>query len=116
MPAGSLQQWLLTLTDILPASNPPFPITGATWEYVARSTPTDTGTPLIKITTSASAAGLLTVISTASVSSVLLQIYPAATVSLAPGTYYHAMWMDPGTPSALSVFDDLLLIDGAPQP
>ena len=119
MPAGSLQQWNLTLTIPEPASSPPFPVAGATWEYVVRSSATDLGTPLVKVTTTVSAAGLITVTSTASVSQLLLAIYPAATATLAPGTYFHAMWMNPALSSALPLFGgsgSLLLIEGTPQP
>ena len=117
MPAGSLQQFQFTFTEPAPASTPPYPIAGATWEYVARVSPTDlTVPPLIKITTTPSAAGLLTVTSTAVLSQVLLQMYPAATATLTPGTYSHALWMDAGMASAFSWFTGLLLIDGNPQP
>lgn len=117
MPAGSVQQWLFGFTTGAPGGTTSWPISGATWEYVARTSATDlTVPPLIKITTSSSAAGLLTVTASATVSSVLLAMNPAATVSLAPGTYYQALWQNPGTATAMCIFDGLLLIDGAPQP
>jgi hypothetical protein len=117
MDAGAEQQWLFTFTTGAPGGTTPWPISGATWEYVARTSATDlTVPPLIKINTVASSAGLLTVTSTATVSSVQLAMYPAATVSLTPGTYYAALWMDPGTTSAVTIFNGLLLINGAPQP
>jgi hypothetical protein len=117
MPAGSLQQWTLTLTAPTPSSDPPYPVDGLTWEYAARTSPADlTVPPLVKITTVSSAAGLITVTSTPSVSSLLLAIYPAATSALAPGTYYHSLWADPGTAQQVPLFGGLLLIDGAPQP
>ena len=116
MNAGSLQQYNFTLTVPGPFATTPWPLSGVTWEYVARTSATAGGSPLIEITTSASAAGLLTVTSTASLSQVLLAMYPAATASLAPGTYYHALWADPATPSALAVFSGLLQVEGTPQP
>jgi hypothetical protein len=119
MPAGSLQQWNLTLTIPAPAADPPYPVSGATFEYVARTSATDLSTPLIKITTTVSSAGLITVTSSASLSQLLLAIYPAATAAVTPGTYFHACWMNPGTDEALGLFGgsgSLLMIDGNPQP
>lgn len=117
MPAGSLQEWLFTFTTAAPGGTTPWPISGATWEYVARTSATDlTIPPLIEITTTLTSAGQLTVTASSAVSSVLLAMAPAATASLTPGTYYHALWENPGTSTAFCVFDGLLLIDGAPQP
>ena len=116
MPAGSLQQWNVTLTEALPASTLPWPVTGDTWEYVARPSATDLSAPLISITTTPGSQGLLTVTATSSVSQVLIALYPAATASLAPGTYFHALWANPSTASAFAWFTGLLLIDGNPQP
>lgn len=117
MDAGAEQQWLFTFTTGAPGGTTPWPISGATWEYVARTSATDlTIPPLIKITTTPSSAGLLTVTSSATTSSVLLAMYPAATVSLTPGVFYHALWIWPGTTTAQTIFNGLLLINGAPQP
>jgi hypothetical protein len=117
MPAGSLQEWLFTFTTGAPGGTTPWPISGATWEYVVRTSATDlTVPPLISITTALTGAGQLTVTASATTSSVLLVMAPAATVSLTPGTYYAALWENPGTSTAFCVFDGLLLIDGAPQP
>jgi hypothetical protein len=118
MPAGSLQQWQFGLTDQLPASDLPYPISGATWEYVARSSATDAGTPLIRITTDETTAGQITVTSTASVSSVLLDIFPLATAAL-NGTYWHALWINPGLLSAQAIFggaQSLLIVSANAQP
>lgn len=117
MDAGAEQQWLFTFTTGAPGGLTPWPISGYTWEYVTRTSATDlTVPPLIKITTTPGSAGLLTVTSTSAVSSVLLAMYPAATVSLTPGTYYQALWANSGTTTALTIFNGLLLINGAPQP
>lgn len=116
MPAGTLQQWLSTFTQALPGSTIPWPIDGSTWEYVVRSTATDTGSPLISITTTPSSQGVLTVAATASVSSVEMTLNPAATASLVPATYFHSLWQDPSTASAFSWWSGLLMIDGNPQP
>ena len=117
MPAGSLQQWTFTLTSPQPGGTViPYPISGATWEYVARISATDTSAPpLIEVTTTASAAGVITVTSTASLSQVFLAVYPAATSALS-GSYSHSLWMNPGTPSALAVVEGILQVIPAPQP
>lgn len=117
MPAGSLQQWLFTFTYINASGlQVPYPISGATWEYVARTSPTDTGPPLIDLTTTVSANGVLVVTATATVSTVLLDIYPPATVNLV-GEYWHSLWMNPGnSTSAFTWFTGPLLVQGNPQP
>jgi hypothetical protein len=112
MPAGSLQEWTFTLTSL----TEPYPISGATWEYVARPSATDlTVPPLIDITTTADAAGLITAVATEDLSQVFLTIYPAATAILS-GSYAHALWMNPGTESALAVVEGPLLVVASPQP
>lgn len=117
MDQGTEQQWLFTFTTGAPGGVTPWPISGYTFEYVARTSSADlTVPPLIKITTSPSSAGLLTVTSNSATSSVQLTMYPAATVSLTPGVFYHALWQNAGTTSALTIFNGLLLINGAPQP
>lgn len=116
MPAGSLQQWNFTFTIPGPGGTSPWPFSGATWEYVARVSATDVAVPLISLTAAVNAQGTIVVTSTATLSQLLLEIYPAATEPLAPGTYYHALWMNPGATSALCAFAGLLIIDGAPQP
>jgi hypothetical protein len=116
MPAGSLTEWTFTFTTTAPGGTTPYPIPGSTWEYVVRSTATDTGSPLIDITTTPNSQGSLTVTSTATLSQVLLALAPAATVNLAPGTYYQTLWMDPGTSTAFTWLTGNLFIDGNPQP
>lgn len=118
MGAGSLQQWQFTMTTTAPPGNAPFPISGATWEYIVRTTTTDT-TPggVIDITTSANSQGVLVVTSSSSQSSVLLDLYPAATATLTPATYFHALWESPGTPGqAYCWFTGSLIIEGNAQP
>ena len=116
MPAGSLQEWAFTFTTGAPGGTTPWPITGASWEYVVRTSATATGSPLFEITTTPSATGQLAVTATLTVSQVLMEMYPAATATLTPGTLYHALWQNAGTTAQLCIFDGLLLIDGAPQP
>ena len=117
MDAGTEQQWLFTFTTSAPGGVTPWPISGATFEYVARTSATDlTVPPLIKITATPGTAGVLTVTSAPATSSVQLAMYPAATASLTPGVYSHALWMNPGTTTSMTIFNGLLLINGTPQP
>ena len=112
LPAGSYQAWQFSLT--IAGSISPFPISGATWEYVVRTSQTDAGTPLIKITTTVSSAGLIT--PTTATGTVLLEIYAAATAALAPGTYYQTLWMNPGLGNALAWVTGPFVVTGNPQP
>jgi hypothetical protein len=113
MGAGALQQWALTLTS--PVTGQPYSISGATWEYAVRTSPSASGPPLIEITTNPTADGAITVTSSATLSQAVLNIYPAATTVLS-GTYYHALWLNPGTESALPLFTGSLIISAVPQP
>ncbi|HTQ88662.1 MAG TPA: hypothetical protein VMK84_04135 [Streptosporangiaceae bacterium] len=116
MPAGSLGEWVFGFTTTAPGGTTPYTITGATWEYVARTSATDVSTPLIDITTTATIQGVLTVTATATLSQVQLTLSPVATATLTPGTYYHAFWMNPGTTGAFCWLSGQLFIDGNPQP
>jgi hypothetical protein len=109
---GSLKQYTFTFTQ----GNAPYPIAGAMWEYVVRPTPGDTSTPVLSITTAPSANGVLAVTATSSLSQVALTLYPAATVSLAPGTYSHGLWMNPGTAEAFTWFTGSFVLAASPQP
>jgi hypothetical protein len=114
MPIGSLQEWLFTFT--VPSTGAPFPIVVSPWTYVCRTTATDTGPALIEVTTTLGAEGQVVVTSTASVSSAQLNLTPAATVSLAPGNYFHSLWMQPSTSSAYTWWTGNLVLVGNPQP
>jgi len=118
MPLGSLQQWTFTFTTVnqMTGQSQPYPISGATWEYAARLNATDTGAPLISLTTTPNAQGVLIVTATAALSSVQLDIYPAATQSLAAQTYSHVLWMNPGTSSAFAWWEGPLIIQATSQP
>jgi hypothetical protein len=116
MPAGSLQQWLFTFTTTAPGGATPYDITGATWEYVARTSATDTGAPVFSITTTPNLSGALVVTASPTLSQVLLDIYPAATAALTPGIFFHSLWMNPGTNSAFSWVTGELIVQGNPQP
>lgn len=113
MGAGSAQEWLFTIT--YPATGALYPISGLTWEYVARATPESSGSPLISVTPAPNAQGVLTV-GTAT-STVLLTLYPAATSSLTAGQYSHALWSNPGSAStAYTWLAGNLIVSGNPQP
>lgn len=112
VPAGALQEWVFTFTA---ADGSLFPLDGHTWEYVARTSPTDTGTPVVKLTTVAGSQGVLTV--DVAASAVKFTLYPAATADLAPAAFHHALWMDPGDPvSAYPWLAGALQVVGNPQP
>jgi hypothetical protein len=109
---GSLQEFLFTFT--YPSTGVLYPISGLTWEYVARTSGTATGSPLFSVTTTPSASGVLTVDTAAS--TVQLTLYPAATQSVATGDYVHALWSDPGTDTAYTWLSGAFLLQGNPQP
>jgi hypothetical protein len=110
MPIGSLQEYLFTFT--YPSTGALFPISGATWQYVAQNT---AGSQVISVTPSANSQGVLTVGTTAS--TVQLNLYPAATQSLAAGSYSHALWMNPGSSSAaFTWFNGSIILGANPQP
>jgi len=117
MPAGSAQEWAFTL-NAAPTGGytPPWPIPDdTTWEYVVRTSPTDVSSPLIEVTTTSSSAGVIAVTSTSLLSQVLLTIAAPATAAL-DGTYYHTLWMNPGTSGAYSWVTGVLIVAGNPQP
>ena len=118
MPLGSLQQWLFTFTTVnsITGQSVPYPIAGATWEYVVRATPTSGGTALISFGTAATAQGVIAVTATAALSQVALTIYPAATQGLAPDTYSAALWANPGSGSAISWASGPLILSPTAQP
>lgn len=117
MPAGSEQTWAAQFTYITTTGQQaPWPSFPTSWEYVVRVSATDTGTPLVKLTTTAGADGVIVVTTTSSVSQVSVYLYPAATATLTPQQYSHALWSSPGTTSAVCWLSGSLLVEGAPQP
>ena len=115
--AGSSADVTFTFTTTDPGGTTPYPISGDTWEYVVRETAGSSGGPLISVTTSASAAGLITVTATSAVSQALLALYPAATATLGAGSYSHAFWQNPGNPTtAFCWMLGTLTVTGAAQP
>ena len=110
MPVGSLAEYLFTFT--YPSTGALYPITGATWQYVAQSA---AGSQVISVTPSANSQGILTVGTAAS--TVQLNLYPPATQSLAAGNYTHALWMNPDSSTgAFCWFDGALILGSTPQP
>jgi hypothetical protein len=108
--AGSAQDWVLTFT--YPATGALYPISGLTWQYVARDA---AGSAVISVTATANSQGALNV-GTAT-STVELLLYPAATSSLTPGQYAHAVWSDPGSAStAYTWLAGDLTVTANPQP
>lgn len=90
-------------------------ITGLTWEFVIRSSITDTATtPLVKVTTTVSSQGQITVNTAAGTVQVVLT--SAATSPLGKSALPYALWSNPGTTSATTwctgVFNTVL----APTP
>ena len=118
MPLGSLQQWLFQFTTVnaITGQSVPYPIAGANWEYVVRATPASGGTALISFGTAATSQGVLVVTASADVSSVQLNLFPAATQNLAADTYAAALWSNPGSGSAVSWASGPLILSATPQP
>ena len=90
----------------------PYPIDGLAWEYVIRSPDGRTDIP---ITTTPSDAGQLTV-TTSGQSLVQLTISPDATNGIPAGCYSHALWSNPGTPTAFLWVTGSLVVQAVAQP
>ncbi|NUP39510.1 MAG: hypothetical protein HOY76_21485 [Streptomyces sp.] len=74
-------------------------LTGLAWEFVIRPTVTDaTVPPLVKVTTTVSSQGQITMDTTAKTVQVVLT--PAATTLLGKGARPYALWSNPGTTTA----------------
>lgn len=119
MPAGSQEQFTFVFSTINASTGQsiPYPISGATWEYVCRNSSTDiTPGGVFNITTTGNAAGSISVISSATLSQVTLTINPVATAAISPQTYWHALWMNPGSATAYTWLTGNLVVVGNPQP
>lgn len=124
MPLGSLSGWQMTMYQADQIS--PFIIAGHTFEYVVYDSPfgaSPAPSLLVKLRSDApgsptpAGAGLLTVLSTLTQSSVNLSIYPPATLPLSPNTYFHALWMDYADPvNKLNLWWGQLMLDPTAQP
>jgi hypothetical protein len=98
------------------ADGTPYNIVGMTWEYVVRLDGDDSSlTPLIKVTTTANAQGVLSVnTGTATVS---LTLNPAATANLPSRSLYaHTLWGNPGTTTATAWVTGQFLTSAIAQP
>jgi hypothetical protein len=109
---GSAAQYAFTLTTL---AGGPYPVAGATWEYVIRPV-SGLGSSLLALTTVPSSAGGLAVIAETGLSQVVLTLNPAATAQLATGSYSHALWMNPSTVSAFLWLTGSLQVNLVPQP
>ena len=110
---GSAGQYAFTLTTL---SGSPYPVAGATWEYVIRPV-SGLGPSLLALTTVPTSAGGLTVIADEELSQVVLTLNPLATSQLPAGQYSHALWMNPGSPtSAFLWLVGSLAVNLVPQP
>jgi hypothetical protein len=120
MPIGSLQQWLFEFTTVnsITGQSVPYPIAGATWEYVVRVNATDGGSAPISFGTTPTTQGVLVVTpgSGSTASTVQLNLYPAATQSLTPQTMNAAMWANPNSGSAICWFSGPLILQATSQP
>jgi hypothetical protein len=99
VPWGSKASWAMQMWNL--DGFTPFPVGSHTFEYVVRTTPTDVGTPVIRLRSDApgtptpAGGGLLSTTIVPTMAQVNLLIYPPATSALAPPlTYYHGLWMD----------------------
>lgn len=90
----------------------PYPISGLTWELVARDGANAT---VITLSTTPSAQGVLTV-TTSPDSQVAITLYAAATATLSPGKYAYTLWANPGQPTATAWLTGSLQVIGVAQP
>lgn len=104
---GSEANAQLTFTQ----NGSPYDLTGLTWEYVVRDSG---GAVQFSLTTTANTQGVLTVDTVAA--TVTVTLYAAATVSLSPGPYRHALWSDPGEPTATLWTAGAFAVVSVPQP
>lgn len=107
---GSTGTWQAAFTN---PDLTPYNITGFTWEYVIRSR--DSGVTRIPLTTTPGPNGQL-VVTTGTQSLVVIQLLPAATATLNPGAYDHALWSNPGTTAEFCWFTGSLTVRAVPQP
>jgi hypothetical protein len=111
VPTGSAMSKAFTLAN---DDGTPYSISGLTWEYVVHADPAD-ATPVISVSTTPNAQGSLTV-TTSPMSQVALSLLHAATATLPPSVYRHALWSNPGLPSALCWFQGTLTVARVAQP
>ena len=108
---GSSMDNAFTFTN---ADGTPYNIVGLTWEYVVHADRAD-ATPLISVTPTPNTQGSLTV-TTSPASTVSVNLTHAATATLPPATYWHALWSNPGQPSALCWIQGTLTVARVAQP
>lgn len=100
--ATSGSQWVTSFT-LTNDDGSRMDITNKTFEFVVRSSVTDTSpTPLAKVTgAGATVQGYITI--SAATSSVQVVLSPTATASIPPMGPWYALWMDPGLADATTV-------------
>jgi hypothetical protein len=113
IPSGSLYRASFVLTN---ADGSLYNISAATFEYVVRIDANDSSTtPLIKLTSTSSAAGVLTV--NTGTSTVTVTINPAGTSGLPTRALYaHALWMNQATATAVPWFSGQFIVTPLAQP
>ena len=112
LPIGSQSSLQFVITQ---PSGALYNITGLIWEFRVRTDPLDTSTaPLIEVTQTANAQGVIT--ASISTATVLLTLNPAATQTMAAGTYAWALWSNPGTTTATQWVGGTFRLDPVVQP
>ncbi|MEU0818950.1 hypothetical protein [Streptomyces mirabilis] len=90
-------------------------LTGLAWEFVIRPAVADVAQPpLVKVTTTVTAQGQITVDLTAKTVQVVLT--PAATTLLGKGARPYALWSNPGTATATTWCDGVFNSSLVPAP
>lgn len=90
-------------------------LTGLAWEFVIRPNATDAAQPpLVKVTTTVTAQGQITVDLTAK--SVQVVLTPAATSLLGKGARAYALWSNPGTTTATTWCEGIFNSSLVPAP
>lgn len=112
LPRGSQQsvRWALKQADGITS----YSVIGKTFAYVVRPDPNGVGAPVISLTSALTTQGQLTVDVT--FSTVTMNLLAVATSSLSAGTYYHALWMDPGLGTAFNWFAGKFILQPSSQP
>lgn len=113
LPVGGIASLQCVITQ--PPNGIPYNITGLSWEFRVRTDALDTSTaPLIEITQTANAQGVIT--ANVTTATVLITLNPAATQTMPVGTYAWALWSNPGTPTAFPWVGGTFRLDPVVQP
>lgn len=108
---GSETNALLTFQQ----NGQPYTLPSTDWEYVVRGPSGGSNDAILfTLTTTATANGVLTI--DVGAGTVYITVYAAATQPLSPGPYRHALWSDPGQPSATAWVSGAFQVISVPQP